>query len=132
MGAVHSRFVRGNVYSYMAGTIKGQITNSEGAPLYLANVAVLDGGGAVVAGVMADELGSYEVPRIPGTRLRVSFIGYQTRLVPVASISDQYDVVLPSKTYELPTVEITPEKKPINKGLLIVAAFALFVVLSED
>ena len=60
-------------------TIRGQVYNEAEKPLGGATIEVLPSGNHTVT----DINGVFQIPVAPGGQLRVSFVGYQTQLVPV-------------------------------------------------
>lgn len=84
-------------------TIRGQVYNEAEKPLGGTTIEVLPSGNHTVT----DINGVFQIPVAPGGQLRVSFVGYQTQLVPVGD-SAFYKIVLSAgESAQLETVVVT-------------------------
>lgn len=66
-----------------AGTVSGIVTDTAGQPVVGATVTVLGSDGAALTGVATDIEGQFSVKASEGQRLEVSFLGMQTKIIPV-------------------------------------------------
>lgn len=92
--------------------IHGVILDRAKNPIAYANVVVMTSDSTFVNGCTTDDTGMYILPNIPneGKLMKVSAIGYDTRVIDISTTSIPDTLVLEAKSYQLGEVTIKSNK----------------------
>lgn len=103
--------------------IHGVILDKAKNPIAYANVVVMTSDSTFVNGCTTDDKGMYILPNIPseGKLMKVSAIGYDTRVIDISTTSIPDTLVLEAKSYQLGEVTIKSNKpmQTLSKGGIV-------------
>ena len=68
------------------------------------------------SGTISDSVGHFSFTANESASLRVSAVGYHDTLIPLNSVSKQFEIYLREKIYTLPEIIITPALNPFCIG----------------
>lgn len=114
----------------------GVILDVSKNPIAYANVVLMDTDSAFISGCATDDKGEYSISNIPskGALLKVSAIGYNTKVVRISSSFIPDTLILDHKSYQLDevTVKSSKPRQTLSKGGIVTSVKGTVLSISGN